>query len=196
MTKKDIVLKITDMTGIKQVDVKKVVQKTFDAIIDSLIRSEKVELRNFGVFKIKERKQQLLYYVVTSQIKNIQKMQTLRSKMGNLFSFLKAKLSLTNILILGLGAMLLLQKCSNDAKMRQLQNTVASQEYIVSERINELGEKVLTTSANAFNASELKILKTIDSRYNALEDHLKANNRKIKDLQSSISFNVFSFLGE
>ncbi len=56
MTKKDIVLKITDMTGIKQVDVKKVVQGTFDVIIESLIRSEKVELRNFGVFKIKERR--------------------------------------------------------------------------------------------------------------------------------------------
>ena len=56
MTKKDIVLKITDMTGIKQVDVKKVVQKTFDVIIESLVRSEKVELRNFGVFKIKNRK--------------------------------------------------------------------------------------------------------------------------------------------
>ena len=56
MTKKDIVLKITDMTGIKQVDVKRIVQKTFDVVIDSLVRSEKVELRNFGVFKIKERK--------------------------------------------------------------------------------------------------------------------------------------------
>lgn len=56
MTKKDIVLKITDQTGIKQVDVKKIVQKTFDVIIDSLILNEKVELRNFGVFKIKERK--------------------------------------------------------------------------------------------------------------------------------------------
>ena len=56
MTKKDIVLKITDMTGIKQVDVKRIVQKTFDVIIESLIRNEKVELRNFGVFKIKERK--------------------------------------------------------------------------------------------------------------------------------------------
>ncbi|MCK5260295.1 MAG: HU family DNA-binding protein [Candidatus Omnitrophica bacterium] len=56
MTKKDIVLKITDMTGIKQVDVKKIVQNTFDVIIDSLVRSEKVELRNFGVFKIKERR--------------------------------------------------------------------------------------------------------------------------------------------
>ena len=56
MTKKDIVLKITDMTGIKQVDVKKIVQKTIDVIVESLIRSEKVELRNFGVFKIKQRK--------------------------------------------------------------------------------------------------------------------------------------------
>ncbi len=56
MTKKDIVLRITDMTGIKQVDVKRIVQKTLDVIVDSLIRNEKVELRNFGVFKIKERK--------------------------------------------------------------------------------------------------------------------------------------------
>ncbi len=59
MTKKDIVLKITDMTGIKQVDVKRIVQKTFDVIVDSLIRLEKVELRNFGVFKIKERRARL-----------------------------------------------------------------------------------------------------------------------------------------
>jgi len=56
MTKKDIVLKITDMTGIKQVDVKTIVQATFDVIVDSLMRNEKVELRNFGVFKIKERR--------------------------------------------------------------------------------------------------------------------------------------------
>ncbi len=56
MTKKDIVLKISDDTNLKQIDVKKVVQKTFDCIIDSLIRGEKVELRNFGVFKIKERR--------------------------------------------------------------------------------------------------------------------------------------------
>jgi nucleoid DNA-binding protein len=56
MTKKDIVLKITDATGIKQVDVKTIVQQTFDVIIESLMRNEKVELRNFGVFKIKERR--------------------------------------------------------------------------------------------------------------------------------------------
>ncbi len=56
MTKKDIVLRIADVTGSKQVDVKIIVQKTFDVIIESLMRSDKVELRNFGVFKVKERK--------------------------------------------------------------------------------------------------------------------------------------------
>ena len=31
-------------------------EKTFDVIIDALMKGEKVELRNFGVFKIKERR--------------------------------------------------------------------------------------------------------------------------------------------
>lgn len=56
MTKKDIVIKITDDTGIKQIEVKKVVQKTFDYITESLARGETVELRNFGIFKVKSRK--------------------------------------------------------------------------------------------------------------------------------------------
>jgi nucleoid DNA-binding protein len=56
MTKKDIILKVSDETNLKQIDVKKVVQKTFDCIIESLARGEKIELRNFGVFKIKQRK--------------------------------------------------------------------------------------------------------------------------------------------
>jgi nucleoid DNA-binding protein len=56
MTKKDIVLKVSDETNLKQIDVKKIVQKTFDCIIDALIRGEKIELRNFGVFKVKQRK--------------------------------------------------------------------------------------------------------------------------------------------
>jgi len=56
MTKKDIVVKIADDAGVKQIDVKNVVQRTFDCIIDSLSKGETVELRNFGVFKVKMRK--------------------------------------------------------------------------------------------------------------------------------------------
>jgi len=56
MTKKDIILKVSDETNLKQIDVKKVVQKVFDSIIEALVRGEKIELRNFGVFKLKQRK--------------------------------------------------------------------------------------------------------------------------------------------
>jgi len=56
MTKKDIILRVSDETNFKQIDVKKIVQKTLDYIVDALSRGEKIELRNFGVFKIKQRK--------------------------------------------------------------------------------------------------------------------------------------------
>ena len=49
-------MKISDDTGLKQVEVKEVVQRTFDMIIESLSRNDKVELRNFGIFKVKTRK--------------------------------------------------------------------------------------------------------------------------------------------
>jgi len=56
MTKKEIAIKIADETGIKQIVVKEVVQKTINAMIESLAKGETLELRNFGVFKVKERK--------------------------------------------------------------------------------------------------------------------------------------------
>lgn len=56
MTKKDIVVKIASESGIKQIDVRKVVQMTFDTIVEALANGEKIELRNFGVFKTKARK--------------------------------------------------------------------------------------------------------------------------------------------
>ncbi|MBU0571407.1 MAG: integration host factor subunit beta [Candidatus Omnitrophica bacterium] len=56
MTKKDIITRISAETGLKQIDVKEVVQRTFDIIVESLSRGKKVELRNFGILKVKTRK--------------------------------------------------------------------------------------------------------------------------------------------
>ena len=56
MTKKDIVLKVAAETGLKQLEIKKVVQKSLDAIVASLAAGQTVELRNFGIFKVKSRK--------------------------------------------------------------------------------------------------------------------------------------------
>jgi nucleoid DNA-binding protein len=56
ITKKDIILKIANDTGIKQIDVKRVVQQMLDGITLSLAKGETVELRNFGIFKVKARR--------------------------------------------------------------------------------------------------------------------------------------------
>ena len=56
MTKKDIVIKTAEDTDLKQIDVKKIVQRTLDHIVEALAKGETVELRNFGIFKVRSRK--------------------------------------------------------------------------------------------------------------------------------------------
>ena len=55
MTKKDIVRTISEEVGLTQQQTKEIVQKTFDAIVESLVRERRIELRNFGVFEVKPR---------------------------------------------------------------------------------------------------------------------------------------------
>ena len=56
MTKKEIVKQISDRIGLTQLKTKEIVQQTFDAIVDTLIEAGRIELRNFGVFEVKQRK--------------------------------------------------------------------------------------------------------------------------------------------
>lgn len=56
MTKRDLVIQISNDTGLVQQQVLVVVQKTLDLISESLAKGRKVELRNFGVFEVKVRK--------------------------------------------------------------------------------------------------------------------------------------------
>ena len=64
MTKKEIVRDICDrankeklMKGsLTQLATKEIVQWTFEAIIETLVKEGRIELRNFGVFEVKQRK--------------------------------------------------------------------------------------------------------------------------------------------
>ena len=56
MTKRDLVIRISNETGLVQQQVLDVVQKTLDYISEAVARGRKVELRNFGVFEVKIRK--------------------------------------------------------------------------------------------------------------------------------------------
>ena len=53
MTKRDIVERISEETGLAQRDVLSVVQRTLNYISEALAKGKNVELRNFGVFDVK-----------------------------------------------------------------------------------------------------------------------------------------------
>ncbi len=56
MTKKEIVKQISDRLNLTQLKTKDIVQQTFDAIVETLLEEGRIELRNFGVFEVKQRK--------------------------------------------------------------------------------------------------------------------------------------------
>ncbi len=56
LTKRDLVIRISEETNLIQQQVLDVVQKTLDHIAEALAKGDKVELRNFGVFEVKVRK--------------------------------------------------------------------------------------------------------------------------------------------
>ena len=55
MTKKEIVKLLADRYNLTQVDTKNIVQGAFDEIINAIARDGRIELRNFGVFEVKQR---------------------------------------------------------------------------------------------------------------------------------------------
>src|SRR6202051_3605419 len=56
VTKKEIVKQISERIGLTQLKTKDIVQQTFDAIVETLLEVGRIELRNFGVFEVKQRK--------------------------------------------------------------------------------------------------------------------------------------------
>ena len=55
MTKKNLVCRIAEETTLTQQQILGVIQKTLDYIAGALAEGDTVELRNFGVFKVKPR---------------------------------------------------------------------------------------------------------------------------------------------
>jgi nucleoid DNA-binding protein len=56
VTKKEIVKQIAERCKLTQLQTKDIVQQTFDAIVETLLEVGRIELRNFGVFEVKQRK--------------------------------------------------------------------------------------------------------------------------------------------
>ena len=59
VTKRDLVKSIAGKIGMKQGDVQTVVQAFLDGIIDNMADSNRIELRDFGVFEARKRKSRI-----------------------------------------------------------------------------------------------------------------------------------------
>ena len=55
MTKRDLVIMVADRLGMKQNDVSRIIEGTFETITKSLCEGDRWELRDFGVFEVKTR---------------------------------------------------------------------------------------------------------------------------------------------
>ena len=59
MNKAELVAAVAEKTGLSKKDTEKTVNAALDAIIDSLVAGEKVQLVGFGAFEVKERGQRI-----------------------------------------------------------------------------------------------------------------------------------------
>lgn len=56
LTKRDMVVRISNETGLVQEKVHDIIQRTLDHLTEGLAQGQSIELRNFGVFEVKLRK--------------------------------------------------------------------------------------------------------------------------------------------
>ncbi len=55
MARREIIQTIAEELGITQLQAKQIVEKTFDSIVNTLVATGRVELRNFGIFAVRWR---------------------------------------------------------------------------------------------------------------------------------------------
>lgn len=103
----------------------------------------------------------------------------------NLLSLLK-----NNLLTIILIGLILFQWNDNARRVSSLENVVNQKDEIIDEKINDLGQKVITATVKEYRQGQLDILMEVDSRFTDLDNRLKSNGRKIKDLESSVKFDV------
>jgi len=84
VTKKDLVDRISDRSGLKRVAVKRVVQQFLEEIINELGAGNRLEFRDFGVFEIRERAARIAQNPKTMEKVPVPPKRTVKFKVGRL----------------------------------------------------------------------------------------------------------------
>ena len=84
VTKRELVQRIAEKTGIQQISAKEVIQGFLDEIIIELARGNRLEFRDFGVFEPKEKAQRVARNPRTGERVEVPAKTTVKFKVGRL----------------------------------------------------------------------------------------------------------------
>lgn len=82
ITKKILIDRIADSTGMKRVAVKQVVQEFLDSVISELGEGNRLEFRDFGVFEVKQRAPRIAQNPKTLERVPVPAKRTVKFKVG------------------------------------------------------------------------------------------------------------------
>ena len=84
VTKKELVERLADQTGLKRQDVRRIVQGFLDEVINELGRGNRLEFRDFGVFDVRERAERVAQNPKTLERVAVPPRKSVRFKVGRL----------------------------------------------------------------------------------------------------------------
>ncbi len=84
VTKKELIDRIADATGVKRVAVKQIVQSFLDNVIVELGKGNRLEFRDFGVFEVKHRAARIAQNPKTLERVQVPPKRTVKFKSGHL----------------------------------------------------------------------------------------------------------------
>ena len=84
VTKKELIERIAEQSGLKRQDVRRVVQGFLDEIINELGRGNRLEFRDFGVFDVRERAERIAQNPKTLERVVVPAKRTARFRVGRL----------------------------------------------------------------------------------------------------------------
>ena len=84
VTKKELIERLADQSGLKRQDVRRVVQGFLDEIINELGKGNRLEFRDFGVFEIRERAGRVAQNPKTLERVAVPPRKSVRFKVGRL----------------------------------------------------------------------------------------------------------------
>ena len=84
ITKRELVQRIAEKTGVQQVSAKEVIQSFLDEIITELAKGNRLEFRDFGVFEPKSKAQRVARNPRTGAKVQVPEKTTVKFKVGRL----------------------------------------------------------------------------------------------------------------